>query len=64
MINLRKPILLALVLLWGSMGLHASGTLTERTYKRLVVIQELIGEENYAEALKRLDVLAPSVAKR
>lgn len=35
-----------------------SGALTERTYKKLTVIHELIGEEKYAEALKLLAPLS------
>lgn len=41
-----------------------AATLTERTYKRLTIIHELMGENKYNEALKRLDALAPRVKKK
>ena len=41
-----------------------SALLSERTYKRLSVIHELMGEEKYGEALKRLDSLAKTVGSR
>lgn len=41
-----------------------SALLSERTYKRLSVIHELMGEEKYGEALKRLDSLARMVSSR
>jgi len=40
-----------------------AATLSERTYKRLTIIHELMGENKYSEALKRLDALAPRVKK-
>ncbi len=43
---------------------QAAGTLSERTYKRITAIHELMGEENYAEALKRLDTLVSKTRKR
>jgi predicted Zn-dependent protease len=41
-----------------------SALLSERTYKRLSAIHELMGEEKYKEALKRLNVLAKTVSNR
>lgn len=52
--------LLFCVLLAGSLS---AATLSERTYKRLTVIHELMGENKYNEALKRLDALASRVKK-
>ncbi len=53
--------LFLLVLLMGSQAFAA--TLSERTYKRLTAIHELMGESKYKEALKRLDELLPRVRK-
>ncbi|WP_456378121.1 tetratricopeptide repeat protein [Thiolapillus sp.] len=53
--------LLLLLLLVGSQAFAA--TLSERTYKRLTTIHELMGESKYKEALKRLDELLPRVRK-
>ena len=55
-----KAIFLVLLLL-GSQAWSA--TLSERTYKRLTTIQELMGENKYKEALKRLDALVSRVRK-
>ncbi len=44
-------------------GQAFAATLSERTYKRLTTIQELMGENKYKEALKRLDSLLPRVRK-
>ena len=41
-----------------------SALLSEFTYKRLSVIQELMGEQKYGDALKRLDALAKAVSSR
>ncbi len=43
---------------------YGAEALTERTYKRLTVIHQLIGDGKYAEALERLDGLKGSVRKR
>ena len=54
-----------LVLAIGMMlvtGAHAQ-TMSEQTYKRLSKIHELIGEEQYAEGLERLDKLVASVRR-
>ncbi len=54
-----------LVLAIGMMlvtGAHAQ-TMSELTYKRLSKIHELIGEEQYAEGLERLDKLVASVRR-
>lgn len=40
------------------------GVLTERTYKRLTVIHQLIGDAKYSEALERLDDLKKLVRRR
>ncbi|HIE53578.1 MAG TPA: tetratricopeptide repeat protein, partial [Chromatiaceae bacterium] len=53
---------LLLLLLVSPVGM-AGGTLSERTYKRLAVIQALMGEERYDEALERLAPLAASVKR-
>jgi len=53
--------LFLLLLLLGTQAFAA--TLTERTYKRLTAIHELMGENKYGEALKRLDELLPRVRK-
>jgi tetratricopeptide (TPR) repeat protein len=45
-------------------ALADSALLSERTYKRLSVIHELMGEEKYGEALKRLNELAKKVSSR
>lgn len=50
-----------LLLLLGSQAYSA--TLSERTYKRLTAVHELMGESKYKEALKRLDDLLPRVRK-
>lgn len=51
--------LLAVALLcWA--GLVQAQTLSESTYRRLTRIHELIGEENYPDALSKLDSLLPS----
>jgi tetratricopeptide (TPR) repeat protein len=42
----------------------AGGTLSERTYKRLTVIHQLIADSKYDEALERLDSLAPKVKNK
>ena len=55
-----KALFLAALLL-GSQAWAA--TLSERTYKRLTAIHELMGENKYKEALKRLDALLPRVRK-
>jgi tetratricopeptide (TPR) repeat protein len=39
-----------------------TGSMTERTYRKLATIHELIGEEKYTEALKLLDPLAKRLA--
>lgn len=61
-VNASTPIvrtILAIVLLvWG--GFATAQTLSETTYRRLTKIHELIGEENYVEAVKKLDKLLPS----
>ena len=44
-------------------GAASAATLSERTYKRLTTIHELMGENKYAEALRRLDQLLPRVRK-
>ncbi len=54
---------LFLLLSWGLAGVVQAQTLSEITYKRLTKIHELIGEENYPEALQRLDKLVPSVER-
>lgn len=54
-------ILLSFLLLAGSLS---AATLSERTYKRLTAIHELMGESKYNEALKRLDSLLPRVKKK
>jgi len=41
-----------------------SALLSERTYKRLSDIHELMGEEKYEEVLKRLNILAKTVSSR
>jgi tetratricopeptide (TPR) repeat protein len=41
-----------------------SALLSESTYKRLSTIHELMGEEKYDDALKRLNVLADTVSSR
>ena len=54
----------ALFLLLLFLGTQAyAATLSERTYKRLTAIHELMGENKYKEALKRLDALLPRVRK-
>ncbi len=53
--------LFLLLLLVGSQSYAA--TLSERTYKRLTAVHELMGENKYKEALKRLDELLPRVRK-
>ena len=40
-----------------------AATLSERTYKKLSQIQELMGENKYREAQKRIEVLLPRVRK-
>ncbi len=47
-----------LLVTWG--GFVSAQTLSEATYRRLTTIHELIGEEEYAEALQKLDKLMPS----
>lgn len=42
----------------------AGGTLSERTYKRLTVIHQLIADSKYDEALERLDSLLPKVKNK
>lgn len=42
----------------------ADGVLTERTYKRLTVIHQMIGDGKYGEALERLDDLSKLVQRR
>lgn len=42
----------------------ADGVLTERTYKKLAKIHQLIGDERYTDALQRLGSLLPSTKKR
>ncbi len=60
-------LLLALMIGFGSAALpgeaFADGILTERTYKRLARIHELMGENQYDEALTRLDHLVKSVRR-
>ena len=56
--KLSIAILIFCMLLVGS---SPAATLSERTYKRLTVIHELMGENKYDEALKRLDSLLPRV---
>lgn len=48
------------VLLVVVSGAVFAQTLSESTYRRLTKVHELIGEENYAEAISRLDKLLPS----
>lgn len=48
----------AVLVVWG--GFAAAQTLSESTYRRLTKIHELIGEEDYAEAIEKLDKLLPS----
>ena len=58
---------LLVVLLWAALFpplVDAEGVLTERTYKRLTVIHQLIGDSKYDEALKRLDGLVSSAKRR
>jgi tetratricopeptide (TPR) repeat protein len=55
-----KALFLVALLLGGQVF---AATLSERTYKRLTTIQELMGENKYKEALKRLDALLPRVRK-
>ncbi len=55
-----KALFLVALLLGGQ---AFAATLSERTYKRLTTIQELMGENKYKEALKRLDALLPRVRK-
>lgn len=55
-------LLASCVLLLMSVTGYAA-TLSERTYKRLTVIHELMGENKFDEALKRLDSLIPRVRK-
>ncbi|WP_457676397.1 tetratricopeptide repeat protein [Thiolapillus sp.] len=55
-----KALFLVTLLLGGQ---AYAATLSERTYKRLTIIQELMGENKYKEALKRLDELLPRVRK-
>ena len=57
-----KRLLTALLALGLSVSVQAQ-TLSEITYKRLTKIHELIGEENYSEALQRLDKLVSSVKR-
>ena len=56
-----RALFLLLLLLMASQAFTA--TLSERTYKRLTAIHELMGENKYSEALKRLDDLLPRVRK-
>lgn len=57
--------LLVLLLLMSLMvGSLQAATLSERTYKRLTVIHELMGESKYDEALKRLAALLPKVKRK
>ena len=42
----------------------ADGVLTERTYKRLTVIHQMIGDGKYGEALERLEDLSKLVKRR
>ncbi|WP_456406131.1 tetratricopeptide repeat protein [Thiolapillus sp.] len=58
--NMFRALFLLLLLLWGQ---AYAATLSERTYKRLTAIHELMGENKYKEALKRLDALLPRVRK-
>lgn len=58
--RILSALLLSLLLLSGA---WAGGTLSERTYKKLTVIQELMGEGKYDEALRRLASLAPKVKR-
>ena len=44
-------------------GATSAATLSERTYKKLTVAQELMGEGRYQDAIKRLDKLLPRVRK-
>ncbi|BAO43018.1 tetratricopeptide repeat protein [Thiolapillus brandeum] len=55
-----KALFLVALLLGGQ---AFAATLSERTYKRLTTIQELMGDNKYKEALKRLDELLPRVRK-
>ncbi len=41
----------------------ADGVLTERTYKRLAKIHQLMGDDRYNDALQRLDSLLPATKK-
>ncbi|MEN8179748.1 MAG: hypothetical protein ABFS39_14185 [Pseudomonadota bacterium] len=63
MSRLLKISLLTLCLLAAG-GAWAVGTLSERTYKRLTVIHQLIGDSKYDEALERLESLRPKVKKK
>lgn len=56
-----RILFLLLLLMMASQAFTA--TLSERTYKRLTAIHELMGENKYREALKRLDELLPRVRK-
>ena len=65
MIDPMRYLRIVILLLIGTMlsgGLSAA-TLSERTYKRLTAIHELMGDNKYNEALKRLDSLLPRVKK-
>ena len=62
----RKVFVLLILLLcvFASQLVQAKGVLTERTYKRLTVIHQLIGDSKYNEALKRLNDLENLVKRR
>ncbi len=51
-------LLAVLLVAWG--GFASAQTLSETTYRRLTKIHELIGEEDYTDALDKLDKLLPS----
>ncbi len=60
--NTIKTFFLVVLLLSGLSQAYAA-TLSERTYKRLTAIHELMGENKYREALKKLDELLPRTRK-
>ncbi len=61
--NMLKLWILTLCLLVTS-DVWTAGTLSERTYKRLTVIHQLIADSKYDEALKRLNSLLPKVKNK
>ena len=59
--TMRKLSILILILSTLLSSNPWAATLSERTYKRLTVIHELMGENKYKEAMERLASLAPRV---